>query len=103
MTRLRRQLREVRRRPRKLLYRPIIFHSFARHNSLSGTDLRREDARDRFADFRAMNSVEGQCELRLHQPVRDAGVVALAVDDGDEVAAAAVLAEVLLGGGELEL
>lgn len=41
--------------------------------------LRREDAGDGFADFGAVDAVEGQRELCFHQAVRNAGVEALAV------------------------
>src|SRR6266550_1268615 len=63
--------------------------------------LRGEDSRDRFTDFSAVDAVERQSELGLHQPIRDAGVVTLALHEHD-VVLVGLLTEMLLGGGKLD-
>ena len=67
----------------------------------SRLDLHRENSGDGFADFGAMNAVERQRQLRLHQAVGNPGVVALALGD-DAPVFVAVLPQMLLGGGELD-
>ena len=69
---------------------------------MSCPHLHRQDAGDGFADFRAVNAVERQGKLRFHQAIGDAGVVALALGDDGTSIFVGLLAQVFLGGGELE-
>src|SRR5215510_14471036 len=64
--------------------------------------LHREDPRDCFADLCSMDAVQCQRELRLHQTIWNASVVALALDCDDAVFVG-LLPQMLLCGGELKL
>src|SRR5688572_21337332 len=64
--------------------------------------LRRQNPRNRFAHFHAVRPVQPQCQLRLHQPIRNPRVVPLTLVYDDPVLVR-LLPQVLLGGRQLDL